>query len=46
MGGPIPDFVHDYDNNKPGMDSYFRGSGCDSELRELKKFMINDSGIN
>ena len=33
---PIPDNVYVYDYNNPEMDFYFRGSGYDKELREIK----------
>ena len=46
MGGPIPDIVHGYDYNEPGINFFSRGSGCDPELREFKKFLINDTENN
>ena len=46
VGDPIPEKVYDYDYNIPEMDFYFRGSECDSELRNFEKFLINDSEFN
>ena len=46
MEDPIPDYVYDYEYGNSEMDFYFRWSRCDSELRELKNFLINDSEIN
>ena len=40
MGGPIPDFVYDYDYNVPGIDFNFRAAEIFPENRELKK--LND----